>query len=104
MSTQQRFHEFMCLVKGAGGGRRTAANEYPSESHQLCRAYRRAPCVGRALPARLVLPPATADGHFRVIFPQAIFQTTINAACPRLVPLFKNIQKVNARPELNLEA
>lgn len=89
MSTQKQCHEF---IVAATSGREAAAanelavsaNECPSESHQLCRAYRRAPC-GRRRPLLFV------------IFARAIFRIFPNNLqwCFALAPLFKNVQNEN---------
>lgn len=74
MSTQKQCHEFIVVAMSgrvaaaaaaAGSGQAVSANECPSESHQLCRAYRRAPC-GRRRPL------------LYVIFPRAIFRNFPN--------------------------
>lgn len=69
MSTQKQCHEFIVVATSgrmaSASELAVSANECPSESHQLCRAYRRAPC-GRRRPL------------LYVIFPRAIFRNFPN--------------------------
>lgn len=91
MSTQKQCHEFIVVAmsgRAAAAASKLAvpANECPSESHQLCRAYRRAPC-GRRRP-----PAATLRNFSAGNFPQFPKQPLV-VLCPH--PLFKNVQNEN---------
>lgn len=95
MSTQKQCHEFIVVAMSgraaAASELAVSANECPSESHQLCRAYRRAPC-GRRRPL------------LYVIFPRAIFRNFPNNLqwCFALTLYLKTYKMKIIRPERTL--